>query len=71
MLTLIYIVEPEQANAEVEWLKQIRVYPAHEIRYDWKLEKVVARFATIVSDDTALLIKLRHPLQFQGMYKPR
>lgn len=72
MITLIYTVEPEQQTAEIEWLKQMHVYPSFQKYYDWtKGNKLLARFAVIVTPDAALSIKLRHPLQFQADYKHR
>jgi len=72
MITLIYMVEPEKELAERAWLKELKIYPSTQKYYDPTHDyKLMTRFAAIVSPDAAVTIKLRHPLQFQGEYKPR
>jgi hypothetical protein len=71
MITLIYIVKPEDAPAEKAWLKEMRVFPGTEVYHDWIAGKVYTRFCVIVPPDTALSVKLRHPLQFQKEYHQR
>lgn len=71
MITLIYTVEPKDAPAEKAWLKEMRVFPGMENYNDWIANKMYVRFCVIVPPDTALAVKLRHPLQFQKDYKQR
>ena len=71
MITLIYTVEPKDAPAEKEWLRSIKVYPSYEDYTDWIQGKTYVRFCVIVPPDTALVIKLRHPLQLQQDYFQR
>ena len=71
MITLIYTINPEDATAEKEWLREMRVFPGTEQYHDWIANKMYIRFCVIVPPDTALAVKLRHPLQFQVEYKQR
>jgi hypothetical protein len=71
MIKLIYTVEPKEAPAEKEWLRSLKVYPTFENYTDWIQNKLYVRFGMIVAPDVALMIKLRHPLQFQSEYKQR
>ena len=71
MIKLIYTVEPKDAPAEKEWLRSLKVYPTFENYSDWIQNKLYVRFGMIVAPDVALMIKLRHPLQFQADYKQR
>jgi len=71
MIKLIYFIDTESEKEEIEWLKSIRVYPVVEKSYDWEKHKYHLRVGMIVPPDTALLIKLRHPLKLQENYKQR
>ena len=67
----MYLIEPKDANAEKVWLHTMQVYPAIQDYYDWKQDKMYIRIGIIVAPDTALAVKLRHPLQFQAEYRQR
>jgi hypothetical protein len=67
----MYLIKPEESSIEKSWLNDMQVYPAMQNYYDWIQEKSYVRVGVIVSDDTALAIKLRHPLQFQVDYRQR
>jgi len=71
MITIIYAVAPEERAAEVEWLKEQKIFPAITDGYDWKQNKPVVKFGVIVAPDAALAIKLRHKLDLQRDYKQR
>lgn len=71
MITLVYLVEPNDAPVEKEWLRSMKVYPSYEDYFDWVNNKLYVRFGVIVSPETALSIKLRHPLQVQEDYHQR
>jgi hypothetical protein len=71
MIKIEYSIEPGQKKEELAWLKSIYVFPATENSYDWLKQKSYIRLGMIVAPDTALLIKLRHPLKFQENYKQR
>ena len=64
----MYLIEPTDADAEKAWLHTMQVYPAIQDYYDWIQDKMYVRIGLIVAPDTALAVKLRHPLQFQGEY---
>ena len=68
MLKIIYTIDPSGKNAEIEWLNELKVYPAAEETYSWDNGKILIKIGAIVDNNTALLIKLRHKLQFQGSY---
>jgi hypothetical protein len=67
----MYLIKPEEAAVEKQWLNSMQVYPAMQQYFDWIQNKMYERVGVIVSDDTALAIKLRHPLQFQVDYRQR
>jgi hypothetical protein len=71
MITLVYTVSPTEAAAEKAWLNEMKVYPSYGDYYDWIASKQLVRFCVIVPPDTALTIKLRHPLQLQQNYFQR
>lgn len=70
MLKLIYKIKPEEKAAELEWLREQKIYPA--VRDAWDFFgadlKPVVQIGVIVSQESALSVKLRHPLQFQESY---
>lgn len=70
MLKLIYKVRPEEKAAELEWLREQKIYPA--VRDTWDFVgaelKSCVQIGIIVSQESALSVKLRHPLQFQEKY---
>ena len=67
----MYLIKPEEAVVEKSWLNTLQVYPAMQSYFDWIQNVSYIRVGVIVSDDTALAIKLRHPLQFQADYRQR
>lgn len=71
MITLIYTVDVEKRNEELEWLRDIKVFPAMEEAWDWRTNKPVIKVGVIVSPESALTIKLRHKLEMQVDYKQR
>jgi hypothetical protein len=71
MITLVYTVELKDIVAEKEWLRELKVYPSTQDYYDYGTGLHYVRFGMIVSPDTALTIKLRHPLQLQQDYFQR
>lgn len=71
MITLIYTVDVEKRSEELEWLRDIKVFPAMEDAWDWKANKPVIKVGVIVSPEAALTIKLRHKLEMQVDYKQR
>jgi hypothetical protein len=71
MISLVYLVRPNDVPAEKEWLRELKIYPSTEDYYDWIENKQYVRFGMIVSPETAVSIKLRHPLQLQANYRQR
>ena len=71
MITLVYYVNPAEKNAELEWLRDQKVFPAVADHWDWKTGAQLVKFGVIVSPDSALAIKLRHKLEIQADYRQR
>jgi len=74
MITLIYHIKPEDKDAELEWLKEQKIFPSTEVayRFDDKGELVKQLMVgAIVSPAAALTIKLRHNLDMQKDYKQK
>lgn len=71
MITIVYHTSVEEGPRELEWLREQKIYPAHEEHYDWKSNKQVTRFGFIASPEQALAVKLRHKLDLQTNYKQR
>lgn len=71
MITLIYHVKIEEKQAELEWLRGQKIFPACQEQWDWVAEKTVAKFGLIVSPEQAMVVKLRHKLDVQKDYKQR
>lgn len=71
MIKIIYHTSIEESSAELNWLREQKIYPAHEEYYDWKSDTRRVRFGFIVSPDQALVVKLRHSLDLQKDYHQR
>jgi hypothetical protein len=71
MITLVYYVRPAEKNAELEWLRDQKIFPGVAEHWDWKTNLPMVKFGVIVSPDAALAIKLRHKLEVQADYKQR
>ena len=71
MITLIYHVNPEEKQAELEWLREQKIFPGCEDYYDWIKQKQLVRFGVIVSTEQALSVKLRHKLDMQENYRQK
>lgn len=70
MITIVYAVKPQLAEAEKEWLKEQKIYPAVQDSWDSAGNPTV-RFAMILPPDTAMLVKLRHKIDLQKNYFQR
>lgn len=71
MISMIYEITPQQAPSERAWLKEEQVFPSERFHWSNKAGTLMSQFGVIVSPEIAVLIKLRHPLQFQGKYRQR
>jgi hypothetical protein len=69
MITLTYNVPIESKHVELDWLRDQKIFPAHQEWWDWATEKTCLRIGVIVSPEQALTIKLRHQLQSQQNYR--
>lgn len=68
MLKIVYQIESEQLNSELEWLRDQMIFPSTQKRYDFKTGKTYEMIGIIVSPEAALPIKLRHKLLLQETY---
>lgn len=71
MIKLIYVIEIYEREAETTWLYEQKIYPTIVESYNWDKQRMLLKVGMIVSPDSALAVKLRHPLQFQSEYKQR
>lgn len=71
MITLVYYVSPAEKNAELEWLRDQKIFPAVADHWVWETGAQLVKFGVIVGPDAALAIKLRHKLEVQANYKQR
>ena len=62
MIKLIYSVKRERAEAEKQWLRQLKVYPSTRQTYDFSNSVVqeIVQFGMIVTDEILMLLRLRH-----------
>jgi hypothetical protein len=71
MLTISYTVKAAEKDAEVEWLREQKVYPSYQECYDFVTFAPMYRLAMIVNEEAALAIKLRHKIDIQKPYRQR
>jgi len=71
MIKLVYCIDKSEKDAEIEWLRDQKVFAAYEDFWDWKKNITVVRIGAIVGKEAALAIKLRHKLDLQTEYKQR
>ena len=71
MIKLIYHINKEDQAAELEWLREQKIFPGYEEHYDWLTKHTVIRFGVIVSPEQALSVKLRHKLDMQQEYRQK
>ena len=68
---MTYTVKAEEKEAEIQWLRDQKIFPGYSEFYDWKEHRNMIRFGVIVSPESALSIKLRHKLDTQDTYRQR
>jgi hypothetical protein len=71
MITLIYTISQEEKAAELEWLREQKIFPSCQEVYDWVKGITVVKVGAIVGTEAALAIKLRHKLESQSDYRQR
>jgi len=80
MLKMMYSVLSEKKQAELQWLKDQKIYASCEDFTDWMSEDgktftfestEKTRFGMIVDNDAALAIKLRHSKVTQTEYRKK
>jgi hypothetical protein len=68
VIKIIYNIKPEDKESELSWLKALKVYPSIDVYFDWTLNRSMIHIGVIVSEEVALMIKLRHELDIQTNY---
>jgi hypothetical protein len=74
MISIIYHIKPEDRDAELEWLRDQKIFPSMEEAYRFNDKGEFVRqlmIGVIVSPAAALNIKLRHNLDMQKDYRQR
>jgi len=71
MITIVYYIEPAEKDAEVEWLREQKIFPAIADHWDFARGSALVKIGVIVNPEAALAIKLRHKLQLQADYRQR
>lgn len=71
MIKMIYTIDADKKVAELEWLRDQKIFPAVEEDWDWRTSKKIVHFGVIVSPEAALTLKLRHKLDLQDDYRQR
>lgn len=71
MITIIYTVPVSHKAAELEWLREQKIFPSCQDWWDWDKNEQVIKFGMIVNPDAALAVKLRHKLDVQQDYRQR
>lgn len=71
MIKIVYHVNTEAKQEELEWLRDQKIFPACEDAYDWKNNKPYVKIGVIVGSEAALSIKLRHKLDLQTEWRQR
>jgi hypothetical protein len=66
----MYSVPVADVLDEDAWLKDLKIYPSKQVYVDWSDRAVTVRYAMIVTPAVGILIKMRHPVQFQAKYAP-
>jgi hypothetical protein len=68
MIRIIYKIKTEDKEAELQWLKEQKIFPGVDDYVDWGTRVTMTRVGVIVTPEAALSIKLRHKLDLQIDY---
>ena len=71
MKKVLYTVPIELADAEVEWLNEMMVFPAVEKVYHFGERTYKMNIGAIVDDSVFLSLKLKHKNLMHCLYKGR
>ncbi len=71
MIKLSYTVPVTEKETELAWLKEQQIFAASTIRYNWEKGAEEALIGMIVTNDVAMMIKLKHKLDVQIPYAKR
>ncbi len=69
MYRITYTIPIGEKDQELKWLRDIKVFPVTEPRWDLTVDKDVLYIGAIVDDETVVTIKLRRQLRTQVGYK--
>lgn len=72
MFKITYLVYKDEADDEIEWLKDQKIFPALQDAWDWKKELPMVRIGVIVDEGALLTLKLRTSrIEHQEKYRQR
>lgn len=71
MIKILYYINCNEKDTEVEWLREQKIYPSVLKTINWRNGQDVVALGAIVSEEAAIAIKLRRKLELQIPYKPR
>jgi len=69
--SLIYSISPKDKDAELEWLRDQKIFPGCSDSYNWTTGEIWVKIGVIVTPTAAVAIKLRHKVDVQREYKQR
>jgi hypothetical protein len=68
MHRITYLIPVADKDAELEWLREVKVFPAVQRYWDFDNDKEVYLIGAIVDDETVISIKLKRKLRSQDRY---
>ncbi len=69
MIKLIYSLPVSRLEEELEFLKEIYIFPSHQLVYNLTTGEETVSFGMIVNPEHELIIKLRHKIQLEDRYE--
>lgn len=72
MFKVIYLIRKDEADAEVEWLRDQKIFPALADAWDWKKDIPMTCIGVIIDEGALLTLKLRtNKIEHQEKYRQR
>lgn len=61
MYRIVYKINEENVESEVQWLRSMFVFPAVDKRYNWNYHRYDHIIGMIADDSVLMTLKLRQP----------
>lgn len=71
MYNVFYTVAATALAKELEWLKNIRVFPAQKNSFDWEKNIPTIMLGMIVDEETYMVLKISRKLDSVSKYKKK